>query len=312
MSAIDWRFILRFVIFLVAQIGVVYTCTAWLMPKFLYQKRILVFILLLLLSILFFAFLLWGGLKVYVAITQVDFGQFFNYPQVLGPTLGSVSTSLLSAFIAKLVKDNYHNSRRTQQLEKENLEQEVKFLKSQLDPHFLFNALNNIYWQIKKEPKAAADSLAKFSDMLRYQLYDGNEDKISLQQEVDYLKNYIEVAKLGYDEAAEINLKVSDQLNGQMISPLMLIPFAENSLKHLGGKDRKSFVDISLEIDKGELSYSVRNSKSSEKIKEDSLRQSGIGLKNLTRRLNLLYPGKHIIEINDGKDVYEANLKMKL
>jgi len=299
-------------IFLIAQMGMVYSCTAWLMPKLLYKKRLISFIVLLILSFFFFSALLYFGLFLYQQATGIEMGKFFVFPNYMGPTLGSVSTSLTIGLVSKLVKDNLLNQRRAQNLEKENLQQEIKFLKSQLDPHFLFNALNNIYWQIKKDPNAAADSLAKFSDMLRYQMYDCNTEKISLQQEVDYLINYIDVAKLGYDEEVEVRLNISEQINGQMISPLLLIPFAENAIKHLGTVKDECYIDIDLNVQNDSLVYAVKNSKDQESPSTEELRSSGIGLSNVQRRLNLLYPEKHNLSIKDAADNYEAKLELDL
>lgn len=300
------------VIFLVAQIAAVYATTSFLMPKLLYKKRFIIFIFLMVLSVFVCAALLLGGLRLYQEVSGNMFGDFFTFPNFLGPTLGSVGTSLVVGLVAKLIKDNYHNERKAKALETENLQQEIKFLKSQLDPHFLFNALNNIYWQIKKDPTAAADSLAKFSDMLRYQLYDCNTEKISLQQEVDYLINYLDVAKLGYDDEVEIRMNISDQINGEMISPLLLIPFAENAIKHLGTVDQDCYIDFDLSLEQGKLSYSVSNTKSNETTSTDELRSSGIGLENIKRRLNLLYPEQHSIQIQEGEHNYEAKLELTL
>jgi len=299
-------------IFLFPQMAVVYTNTSLLMPRLLYKKRIVGFILLMFLSCFVFAATLYGGLWLFQIISGETMGEFFTFPNYLGPTLGSVFTSLTIGLIAKLIKDNYFTEKRAKELETEKLHQEIKFLKSQLDPHFLFNALNNIYWQIKKDPNAAADSLAKFSDMLRYQLYDCNTDKISLQQEVDYLINYIDVAKLGYDEEVEIRLNISDQINGQMISPLLLIPFAENAIKHLGTSNKDCYIDIDLNVQDDSLSYSVKNSKAGETPSTEELRSSGIGLNNVQRRLNLLYPKAHELSIKDNADSYEAKLELDL
>jgi len=299
-------------IFLSAQIGAVYTCTAWLMPKLLYKKRIISFIPLLVATVILFAALLAFGLKAYFDFQGWSDDGYFSFPTILGPTLGSVGTATIFALVAKLVKDNYINERRAKAFETEKLQQEIKFLRSQLDPHFLFNALNNIYWQIKKEPDAAADSLAKFSDMLRYQLYECNADKMSLQKEVDYLHNYLEVAKLSYGKEVDVKINIDNKLNGQQISPLLLIPFAENAIKHLGKSDKGLYINVDLKIDQEKLDYVVKNSKAETIKTKEELRSSGIGMKNIERRLKLLYPDKHNLKIQNGEEEYVAHLQVEL
>jgi len=172
--------------------------------------------------------------------------------------------------------------------------------------------LNNIYWQIKKEPDAAADSLAKFSDMLRYQLYECNADKMSLQKEVDYLHNYLEVAKLSYGKEVDVKINIDNKLNGQQISPLLLIPFAENAIKHLGKSDKGLYINVDLKIDQEKLDYVVKNSKAETIKTKEELRSSGIGMKNIERRLKLLYPDKHNLKIQNGEEEYVAHLQVEL
>lgn len=299
-------------VFLVAQMGAVYSCTALLMPRLLYKKKIITFIPLLIITVFTFAGLLGLFLVTYFYSQGWQDDPYLSFPTILGPTLGSVGTSTIFALVAKLVKDIFVNERKANAFKTEKLQHEIKFLKSQLDPHFLFNALNNIYWQIKKEPNAAADSLAKFSDMLRYQLYDCNADKMSLQKEIDYLHNYLEVAKLSYGNEVDVKINIDKNVNGQEISPLLLIPFAENAIKHLGESNRGLYIEVDLTIDKQQLGYIVKNSKSEKLNTKEELLSSGIGLKNIERRLKLLYPDKHNLNIQNNEEEYIAELQVEL
>jgi len=242
------------------------------------------FAILTILTILTSAALLGLSLYIIYIMRGIEMGDFFKFPIILGPTLGSVATSVLVLLVAKLVKNYARTEQKNITLEHEKTENELKFLKSQLNPHFLFNALNNIYFLIKKDPDTAAESLAKFSDMVRYQLYD-----------------------------------IADEMSDLKISPLILVPLVENAFKHVGeNEEGENYIDLSIKHIDGKLACTTKNSiaettqiqndKSTTSIKKEG----GLGLPNLKRRLSILYPDKHKLEIKETAGSYSSKLELDL
>jgi LytS/YehU family sensor histidine kinase len=193
---------------------------------------------------------------------------------------------------------------------KEKAEAELNFLKSQINPHFVFNSLNSVYFLIDKNNKEARESLHKFSDMLRYQLYELNGDKIPIEKEVSYLKDYVDLQKLRKDDRYSVEFTSSPSVKGFSVEPLLLVPFVENAFKHISHyPDKKNFIKLSLHRENGRFNFSIENSKEPAKSTET---HGGIGLANVKRRLELLYPGKYSLNIRDENDTYKAELSLKL
>ena len=196
-------------------------------------------------------------------------------------------------------------------IEKEKLDTEIKFLKSQINPHFLFNVLNNIYTLTVVKSDDAPANLMRLSEMLRYMLYDTNNGKVSLQKEIDYLENYISLASLKDSRGLNINVNLDKSQAGLKIAPLLLIPFVENAFKHSKIEDLKNgFINISLNTKNKNLEFVIENSIPNVPFKKDKL--GGIGLPNTKQRLELLYPNKHLLSISDSGKVYSINLKLDL
>jgi LytS/YehU family sensor histidine kinase len=193
---------------------------------------------------------------------------------------------------------------------KEKAEAELNFLKSQINPHFLFNSLNAVYFLIDKSNSEARESLHKFSDMLRYQLYELNGARIPIEREVGYLRDYVDMQKLRKDEQYSVEFTSSVQVKGFSIEPLLLVPFVENAFKHISHHPHKNnFVKLSLDRVNGHFIFKTENSK--ENIKTPG-EHGGIGLANVKRRLELLYPGRYSLNINDENELYKVELILKL
>jgi LytS/YehU family sensor histidine kinase len=193
---------------------------------------------------------------------------------------------------------------------KEKAEAELNFLKSQINPHFLFNSLNSVYFLIDKDNTEARESLHKFSDMLRYQLYEMKGDKIPVEREISYLQDYVDLQKLRRDDAFAVSFDCSPSVTGFSIEPLLLVPFVENAFKHVSSHAEKpNFIRINLDRKNGQMIFSTENSKDKERATDT---YSGIGLNNVKRRLELLYPGKHELMIDDEESVYKVNLKIDI
>jgi len=215
----------------------------------------------------------------------------------------------------KLVKHWYEKERLTKQLERINTETELKYLKSQINPHFLFNSLNSIYSLALQKSDLAPELILKLSDILRYILYDGSEKKVSLTQEIKYLKSYLELEKVRHGSRMKLDIEIIGDTDTKEIAPMLLIPFVENSFKHGLGKDiANGFVNVKIETTKSDLHFEISNSKpiNGSEVSKQKNYQGGIGLINVQKRLNLLYPRKHNLKIgsegNEFKVVLDINL----
>lgn len=210
----------------------------------------------------------------------------------------------------KLMVDYSKLQQRMAETAKEKAEAELNFLKSQINPHFLFNSLNSVYFLIDKNNIEARKSLHKFSDMLRYQLYELNGAKIPIEREVTYLKDYVDLQKLRKDEHYSVEFNSSPDVKGFSIEPLLLVPFVENAFKHISHySEKNNFVRLSLSRENGHFTFTAENSKEQGKTTEI---HGGIGLVNVKRRLELLYPDKYSLDIKDDQERYKVQLTLKL
>ncbi|HWB92388.1 MAG TPA: histidine kinase, partial [Puia sp.] len=195
------------------------------------------------------------------------------------------------------------------QLEKimnDQLQTELKFLKAQYHPHFLFNALNTIYFQMDEDIAAAKKSVEKFSELLRYQLYDQSRT-VPVSQEIGYLENFIQLARTRSSEKLRLDTKFDENLDGQQIYPLLFLPLVENAFKYVGGDYH---LDISVGLNNGRIELFVGNGiPESVPVQPDD--RTGIGLENLRRRLELLYPGKHTFTLEKTQTSFSAALTLQ-
>src|SRR5581483_6381791 len=189
------------------------------------------------------------------------------------------------------------------QLEKvtnEHLQTELKFLKAQYHAHFLFNALNTIYFQMDEDHEGAKRSIEKFSELLRYQLYD-QQQQVPVTQEIEYLKTFIELQVIRSTDKLKLKVDFDDKLNGQLVYPLLFLPLVENAFKFVGG-DYK--MEIEAKVEDGNIDFRVENSVPA--VNPAPAKAGGIGLENLKRRLDLLYPGKHSLILEKEGDNFKA------
>ena len=198
-------------------------------------------------------------------------------------------------------------------LESQNLQSELKFLKSQINPHFLFNTLNSLYALTLKKSDLAPEIVLKLSEMMRYMLYECNEKEVPLSKEINYMKNYLELEKLRHGNKMLIDLKINGELKDQKIAPLILIPFIENSFKHgINNQVSQGFVNLELNVLNSDLHMQLVNSKSPSLPKMNGRRSGGIGLVNVKRRMAILYPDKHHLDINESPNTYKIELNINL
>jgi two-component system, LytTR family, sensor kinase len=217
------------------------------------------------------------------------------------------------ASIIKLIKNWYNIQTRNQELQKEKLEAELNFLKSQVHPHFLFNTLNNLYALTLKKSEKSPEIVLKLSEILDYMLYESKEGNTILDKEIKLIKNYITLEELRFGNRLKINIDINGNTTRLKIAPLILFPFVENSFKHGVSKTNESAeIEIKINVEENILLFEVKNSKPKSIIKNEVQKGNGIGLQNITKRLNLLYKDSHWLEIKDTSESYYVKLKIDL
>ena len=224
-------------------------------------------------------------------------------------TLGVITL----AMSIKLTKNWIETQRRQQLLEKEKLDTELKFLKYQFNPHFLFNSINSIFFLIHKNPDRASASLAKFSELLRHQLYECNDQLIPLSKEIAYLENFIELEKLRQNQSLAVRFDMEQVYAPDSgIAPFILMTFVENAFKHVSkDKGQSNWINIDLAVTGEQLHFIVCNSMS-EIHATEVINYGGIGLKNVQRRLDLIYPGEYLLDIHQNNESFNVKLELQL
>lgn len=279
-----------------------------LIPKFANQKNAMLY-----------AGILFGALGLYVIFKNAHdvyvngyvlenesrksffYNTYYNFSIAIFYLAFSVALHLSKAW--------YFQRELIRKMELERLSSELDYLRAQINPHFVFNSINTVYFQIDKKNVTARESLSAFSDLLRYQLYECNGNEIPIEKEILYLQNYIALQRMRKDENYNISFAVGDNLNGFNISPLLLIPFVENAFKHVSHHAGNNQVRILARRHENNFELSVFNTKESKVIVNG---HTGIGLKNARRRLELLYTNRHKLTIDDSADSYEVNLSLKI
>lgn len=194
-------------------------------------------------------------------------------------------------------------------LKNEKAKTELLHLKSQVNPHFFFNMLNNLYGLVDKDSKKAQELILKLSDMMRYSIYEGDKDTVLLSEEIMYLQNYIELHKMRYHKAIDVQLQIETNDNDYEIMPLLFIILLENAFKHgVENLRENAFVHIHLTAQNNEVKFEIENNFDAS---EDNS-ETGIGLNNLKRRLELAYPNKHYFEVSKIDSIYKAKLSITL
>ena len=196
-------------------------------------------------------------------------------------------------------------------LERERNIAEIQALKAQINPHFLFNTLNNLYSLAYTQSPQTTEVISRLSQMMRYMVYDSNHNTVPLEKEIDYIKNYISLEKLRLNENIPIDFVVTGDPSNKQIMPLLLIPFLENSFKHGISNNNNSWVQAKLECNTNSVTLDVKNSKLVQNGSAASS-NSGVGLENVKRRLELNYPGKYKLNITADDRQYLANLQIQL
>jgi sensor histidine kinase YesM len=313
---------IKFSFYFVIQTIAVYFNLYFLIPRFLEKGRYSLYAVLLILTIVACASLIIPGYYITAWLSGQSMQSLFGvepsqYLRIFNTNAFPSTVACMTLGMSlKLTKNWVRARRREQVLEKEKLETELKFLRSQINPHFLFNSINSIFVLIHKNPMMASESLAKFSGLLRYQLYECNEQHIPLGQELTFLENFIALQSLRQDQNhIELSMEIEQRhAGGLMVAPFVLIPFIENAFKHVSQRqDGSNWIKMRLWFDHERLHFEIVNSTSPHfHASSEPVHYSGIGLKNVQRRLDLLYPGGHTLSIAQDADQYHVSLQLTL
>lgn len=287
----------------------IYITNYILIPKLLYKKQYVLFAIV-------FIVMIFGSSIIKMNIL----GRLLNNPELIYWSVNlkeSLYNNIIPHFFlviagaaVKLMLDYGELQKRMVETAKEKAEAELNFLKSQINPHFIFNTLNSVYFLINKDNPGARGALHKFSEMLRYQLYEANDDKIQVEKEIQYLKDYMDLQQLRKDEKYSVQFNCAPDVRGFSIEPLLMIPFVENAFKHISHfSNQPNFVKVDMFLLNGHFVFSVFNSKEMQKITEKS---GGIGMYNVKRRLELLYPGRHTIKVDNSETTFMVQLNLQI
>lgn len=279
----------------------------WLVPRFLLKNKFPVYF--------FYVAVLMVFLAVFMSFTIENMRIFegftpkkmFRPKLVVYITLGLIFIAASSAI--KLFQRWIEDTKKIGELTSAGMQSELEQLKNQINPHFLFNMLNNANVLIQKDPTKASQVLMKLSDLLRYQLYDSAREKVLLTAEIHFLNDFLELEKIRRDDFVFI-ISREGNISGLQVPPFLFITFVENAIKHSLDNDKPSFVNIYFEVTDETLSFTSINSKPKHLLQKNTV--GGLGLVNVKRRLDLLFDRRHNLKIVETDDLYTVNLVVKL
>jgi len=294
-------------------IGILFTYYViyYLIPKFIVKKKHVHFFIFFVFSLVLF-YLIRTGL-IYLLVTKNVWPEneginIFTFNHIVAVTIGILyEVGFVSAI--KLTFDWMSEKRKNDELQKIQLRTELNFLKTQIQPHFFFNTLNNLYALVINKSKNAPDVVLKLSEIMQYILYEVKEPKVTLLKAINYIYSYLELEKLRYGDKVKSDIKIIGDIDDVEIPPLLFLPFIENCFKH-GTKNNDDIkVDIRFEINNNFLFFTVENTFQNNQIK---LVKHGIGIDNVKRRLHLLYNENFTLETNIKKNKFKVLLKLPI
>ncbi|SFH09006.1 sensor histidine kinase [Pontibacter chinhatensis] len=288
------------------------------LPRFMLRRQMFRFSLLVLvacagMSVLLSFVDLWLEQLLHYRLLNFDGGHLEFVPRALGLFTGLLLTSSAICGI-RFYTEHSRMEKKHQQLRAEHLEAELKLLRDQINPHFLFNVLNSIHVLMNKDTKKASQVLFQFADLLRYQLYECSQAAIPLEQEVSYLQNYVQIEQVRHGKELRLDTDWPTHTYGHTIAPFILAPFVENAFKHVsraaaGG----NFIQVRLSTEQqGQLRLEVWNSYDEPAEVVQPSKAGGLGLENVKKRLDLLYPGRHTLQFQQEFGIFRAKLDLHL
>jgi len=307
-----------------AKIAIVYFNLYVLLPRLLLKKKYLIYAL----SACTCLFLgaIWQRIMVIYIYVPMRGGavdaSFFYFPIMLRVAM-IINSILILTSGAYILMKGYQYQQMIKELEKEKLSAELKFLKSQVQPHFLFNTLNNLYGLTLRQSPKAPEIVLKLSELMRYMLYKTNAPRVPLSQEINYLKNYITLEKIRYDDAVNVFFQVHGDILDKEIAPMLLIAFIENSFKHGVSEGlENAWVKITIKLEDNKLLLDIANSLTSPQpmlsssetteVLHDESEVGGVGLPNVQHRLELLYKDRYTLNLEQSQESYHIKLTLEL
>ncbi|MCG8306578.1 MAG: histidine kinase [Cytophagales bacterium] len=306
-------FTLKFVsVLLPVAIATTYLFNYYLIPNFLFKRKFKTFVLLAfytavvsfyLISLIIFPFLILGKGDVNFAVLDKSFLDI--YFLVVG-----LYAAVLIAILIKLLKYTYERQNQHLQLLKEKTAAELEMLRSQINPHFLFNTLNSIYALSLKKSEQAAEVVLKLSEMLDYLLYECREHRVQLKKEIGLIQNYLYLQKIKHSKRLHAVFEIDGEVSTQKIAPMLLLPFIENSFKHGVGKQRNNaWVNVNLKVNSDSLDFYVKNSQA-DGSQRKKFKSGGIGIINVRKRLDLMYKNNYSLNIQNNEKDYRVHLNL--
>jgi hypothetical protein len=294
-----WRAALRNLVHIGVLIPPVYL-HFFILEKFFFNRRYGTYIALLLIIII----------PSTLAATLI-FEKFLDFKGGIPSTASFVFFSLLIATAAKVIKKAVRQRLQIRDIESKQLQTELALLKEQINPHFLFNTLNNLYGMAQKQDGSAAEGIAQLSHLMRYMIHESRADRVDLEKEIEQIDRLIKLQKLRFaaDDKITIDFRVEGDPKAVQIPPMLLIPFVENSFKHGISLDRPSFIRIALSAERGHLGFSIKNSVHSRRSEPEET-DTGQGLRNVKRRLELLFPKSHELKIEVSENDFSVDLSI--
>ncbi|MBT1686138.1 sensor histidine kinase [Dawidia soli] len=278
-----------------------------LIPRFLLAKKYWLYCLFLLMAIVT-AFLILSAIFSLSDFNSETLAQKHPASEKIIPVIIINAISLwLLAIVSSILWTVYN---RLKQTESEKLSAQIASLKSQINPHFLFNTLNNIYATAIDDSPKAADMVDKLSEMMRYTMKDIQQDFVLLEDEINYITNFIELQKIRLDRSVKLEYHSPGDIPPLKIAPMLLIPFIENAFKHGVNSEQKSRIKVEITINNNEVQLKVLNNKVN--VQRDISARSGLGIENTKHRLNLIYPSKNMLVINDTEKEFFVSLYINL
>lgn len=221
----------------------------------------------------------------------------------------NILTLLISTFYQILEIRFRHEQQQAAIISKQN-EAQLQFLRAQINPHFLFNTLNNIYSLAVIRSPQTADMVMQLSKLLRYVVYDSKTEQIPLETEIAHIEQYLQLFRMRSEEPLDIRFQVSGSVEGVRLEPMLLIPLVENCCKHVDFEiNEKAFIQLDLRVEQGWLHFLTRNSKNAQDTQKDKV--GGVGLENLRQRLELLYPQAHRFSVKEEENSFEVNFSLR-
>lgn len=287
---------------------VIYANFSFLVPQFYKKKKWIAYYtgMIVLLGLYLLPTVYWEG---YMASR-------FNYKANLALELPfyffDFARNLIISFLLYSLREKFQQEKKMDQVQLEKLTTEINYLKAQINPHFLFNTLNNLYGMSLQKSDKAPEVILRLSKMMDYMLYDSDDAKVYLIKDIENLENYLSLERIRQGNNAVINYHKEGEASTQKIVPLLFLPLVENGFKHgVNELIKEAFLDINLSITTNSVTLLVKNNYKTKNGAETEQR-TGIGLVNLQRRLELFYPGKHLLTVNQAANRYEAQLTIHL